>query len=303
MQELQGGARLGCLVRKAPLLICPLAQATAAAPMTGVLATAAELTARRGIRRVSLLPGFPYSDVARAGFSVVVTYEHGHEEAAADAAETLAAQVEREHWEVRRDDPAAAVAAAVASPQRPVVLVDVADNIGGGSPGDGTALLAQLLANGAHNAVVTIADAEVAAAAAAVGQGGRISADVGGKTDDFHGDPVPIRGEVLRITDGRYRTSGTWMTGQAFSMGTTTVIQAGGVTLVVTSRRTPPFHGEQLTSVGVDPARMDIIVAKGAVAWRAAYGDVAARVIEVDTPGICPVNPSVLPRTAQPMRV
>jgi microcystin degradation protein MlrC len=301
--ELLAGTRLGCLVRKVPLLVCPLAQATAAAPMMGLQAAAAELTARRGIRHISLLPGFPYSDVARAGFSVVVTHERGHEAAAEAVADELAAEVERQPWEVRRDDSAAAVAAAVASRERPVVLVDVADNIGGGSPGDGTALLAELLAQGAQNAVVTLADPEVVTAAAAVGEGGRVTADVGGKTDGLHGDPVPVQGEVLRITDGRYRTSGTWMTGQAFSMGTTAVIQADGVTLVVTSRPTPPFHREQLTSVGVDPARTDIVVAKGAIAWRAAYGDVAARVIEVDTPGICPVDPYVLPRTTQPMRV
>jgi hypothetical protein len=34
------------------------------------------------------------------------------------------------------------------------------------------------------------------------------------------------------------------------------------------------FHGEQLTSVGVDAAEASLVVAKGHVAWRAAYGNV-----------------------------
>jgi hypothetical protein len=37
-------------------------------------------------------------------------------------------------------------------------------------------------------------------------------------------------------------------------MGPTAVIEADGTTIVVTSRRPPPFHGEQRTSVGVDAA-------------------------------------------------
>jgi|Tabmets5t2r1_1033131.scaffolds.fasta_scaffold00463_9 microcystin degradation protein MlrC len=50
-------------------------------------------------------------------------------------------------------------------------------------------------------------------------------------------------------------------------MGPTAVIEADGTTIVVTSRRPPPFHGEQRTSVGVDAAEPSLIVAKDHVAW------------------------------------
>lgn len=303
--ELLGGARLRTLVGKVPLLVSPLAQATDAPPMIDLRKQADRLQEQAGVLRISLLAGFPYSDVARAGFSVVVVYEEGAGEAARQAAGELAGEVERrrEDWVVRRPGPAEAVAKAIESPDHPVVLVDVADNIGGGSPGDGTALLAELLAQGAEGAVVTIADGEVARAAARVGEEGQLAARVGGKTDDRHGDPVPVRGRVRRVTDGRYRTEGTWQTGREFSMGTTAVLEVEGIRLVVTERATPPFHGEQLTSVGIDPSRAAIVTAKGAIAWRSAFGDLARRVIEVDTPGICPVDPYVLERTTEPMRM
>jgi hypothetical protein len=70
------------------------------------------------------------------------------------------------------------------------------------------------------------------------------------------------------------------------------VIEAGGVTLVVMERSVPPFHAEQLLSVGIDAREAEFIVAKGAVAWRSACGDVAGTVIEVDSPGICPLDPA-----------
>lgn len=72
--------------------------------------------------------------------------------------------------------------------------------------------------------------------------------------------------------------------------------------LVVTTIPTPPFHVEQVTHLGIDPSQASIITAKGAVAWRSAYGEVARTVIEVDTPGVCPIDVTRLPRTTQPVR-
>ena len=303
LQVILRGRKLRALVAKVPLLSTPLAQASAESPMRDLRAKADAAT-REGVARVALLPGFPYSDVERAGFSVVVTYESSAEEAARSVAAELTEEVERrrEEFVLERDDPETAVARALEAHERPVVLADIADNIGGGGPGDGTALLAELLRQGASGAVAPIADAEVARAAAEAGVGAALDIEVGGKTDALHGDPVRIDGRVVRITDGRYRGGGTWMTGHDFSMGTTAVIDAGGVTLVVMERAVPPFHAEQLRSVGIDPSDADYIVAKGAVAWRAAYGDVARTVIEVDTPGICPLDPATLPRSTTPMR-
>lgn len=299
------GRRLHTFIRKVPLLSTPLGQATDRAPMRDLHDLARRLAARPGVVRISLLPGFPYSDVARAGFSVLVTAAAGAEDAAVDAAAELAAEVEARAGEfvVRCPSPAEAVRQALEAERRPAVLVDVADNVGGGSPGDGTALLRELLAHGAAGAVVTIADASVARNAARAGAGTELSADVGGKTDDRHGAPVPICGRVVRVTDGRYRASGTWMAGREFDMGTTAVVEADGVTLVVTERAVPPFHVEQLESVGIDPRTAAILTAKGAVAWRSAFGELAGTVIEVDTPGVCPLDPSVLSRATTPMRV
>jgi microcystin degradation protein MlrC len=303
MTELLEGAAYRTLLRKVPRLISPLAQATDDEPMRGLESRARELEGETGIRRVSLFPGFPYSDVARAGFSVVVTVVEGSEPSGTAAASEIATDAGRHDWTVRRPGPGEAVAAAMSADTHPVVLADVADNIGGGSPGDGTALLAELLSQGAEGAVVTIADGEVAREASRRGVGSVIQAEVGGKTDRHHGDPVPIRGKVVGVTEGRYRTEGTWMTGREFSMGTTAVIAVDGVTLVVMERPAPPFHREHLTSQGIDPAAAKIIVAKGAIAWRSAYGPDAQMVIEVDTPGICPVDPNALERTVPPMAV
>jgi microcystin degradation protein MlrC len=293
-----GGEALHTQIGKISVISCPLAQATAQDPMRGLQSRAASRAARAELARICVVGGFAYSDVERAGMSVLVVADEARRESALRVLEETIEDI-RDHaadFTVERPGPRDAVEAALKAKDNPVVLADVGDNIGGGSAGDGTALLSELLKQHAKGAVVLLADAEVAVHAAALGEGAAIHAAVGGKTDHVHGSPLDIKGRVRKVTDGTYTTAGTWMTGRHFSMGKTAVIEVEGVTLVVMERPTPPFHAEQLLSVGVRPELAVIIAVKGAVAWRAAYGDVARTVIEVDTPGVCPVNPLALPR-------
>lgn len=299
------GERLRTSLRKVPLLVSPLVQSTDVGPLATVQAKAVARADTARLDRVSVVGGFAYSDVARAGMTVLAIHDDDH---AADAIDVLAGVVDditdsADDFLAARDDVPTAVRKAIASTRTPVFLVDVADNIGGGSPGDGTALLAELLAQGAEGAVVTIADAAVAREAWHRGPGKDIRALLGGKTDSHHGAPVPIAGRVLRVSDGWYRSEGYYMRGQSFTMGATAVLQVEGVTVIVTEHPTPPFHSEQLSSVGVDASQASIVVMKGALAWRGAYPGVPGEIIEVATPGITPVDVSTLPRRTSPVTV
>ncbi len=292
---------------KLPALTSPVAQGTDDEPMRGLLARAEERAAAAGALRVSLLPGFPYSDVARAGFGVAVTAPAGALHVAQQVVAATLADVEAAlpAFEAEYDPPARAVARALESEARPVVLADLADNVGGGGPGDGTALLAALIAARARGAVATVVDAAAVRAAQAAGEGAVVEVALGGRSDDLHGPPLAVRARVVRLGDGDYTAGGSYMTGQRFSMGATAVLEVeeAGVTVLAMERATPPFHLEQLTSCGIDPAGASMIALKGAVAWRAPYAAVAAAAIEVDTPGCCPADPYRLPRTTQPAAV
>lgn len=298
------GVRFVTAYGKLAHLTTPLAQGTSVEPMRGLIARAEQRAADVGVDRVSLLPGFPYSDVDRCGFCVLATATSA-DAAIAVVRETLAdVEAHLPAFAVLRPAPADAVREALARHERPVVLADIADNVGGGSPGDGTVLLRELIAQHAAGAVVIIADPNAAAAAHGVGRGARLILEIGGHSDGLHGAPVRSEAEVVRLGDGSYRAGGTWMTGQSFSMGPCAVLAVeNGVTVLVTSVATPPFHIEQLTSNGIYPGAASIVVAKGAVAWRAAYEDVMASAIEVDTPGCCPIDPHLLTRHHPPRAV
>jgi microcystin degradation protein MlrC len=299
------GTRLTTVLGKLAHLTSPVDQGSADEPMRGLLERARERAGAAGALRISLLPGFPYSDVARTGFSVTVTIDAEHERTGRRvAAETLDdVEVHLGDFGTPRDDAAAAVRRALASDATPVILADLADNVGGGGPGDGTAILAELVAQSADGAIVTVVDPAAVDAAAAAGPGATIDVALGGHSDDLHGDPVRLSAVVERLGDGRYVSGGSYMTGQRFEMGPTAVLRVGGVQVLAMSRATPPFHLEQLTSVGLEPADATVIAVKGAVAWRDPYAAVTGSSIEVDTPGCCPADPYRLPRRTAPQAV
>jgi microcystin degradation protein MlrC len=247
---------------------------------------------------VSIPAGYQWGDVPAMGPSVIVVTDNDPELARREA-QRLADMV----WESRHNivlklpDPAAAVRQAMASDRFPVALVDTGDNIGGGSAGDSTFLLEELIEQNADGWVVTIADPEAVQAAFTAGVGGEFGMKVGGKMDRMHGNPVMVRGRVKALTDGRYMEPEVRHGGYRYhDLGRTAVIHVEGSTLdmpkilLVTDRRSSPNSIHQLTSNGVYPERMKILVVKGCIAPRAAYEPIS-RLIGVDSPGATAVNP------------
>jgi len=297
LRRLIDGVRPATAYASVPILAVPGRQGTDDYPMRDLLARVHAIEADPRVLTVTLAGGFCYSDVPEAGIGIVVSTDADPALAAAYATELQAlAWAERDAFVQTDIPPAEAVAQAlVAPPGRPTILVDAPDNVGGGTPGDGTVLLAELLRQGATEAVVVIADPEAVALAFAAGVGGIFSGLVGGKTDRFHGDPISVRGAVRLLADGRFTYRGSYMPGQERSMGRTAVLDVAGCHLVLTEHKTMPFDAQHLRSVGISPEWCRVIVVKSATGWRAAFGELAGLVLSVATPGICTADLATLP--------
>jgi microcystin degradation protein MlrC len=291
VSTIQGEIRPTMALAKPPLMPVPQAIATGEGPFKTLFERAHDMERSGEALTVSVAGGFAYADVPEAGVGLLVTTDDD-----AEAAQRLADELAALAWSLRHDmivrntPPAEAVAEAIAFPEGPVMLVDVGDNIGGGTPGDGTLLLAELLAQGAQDATVVIADAEAAQAAFTTAVGGTVQTAVGGKTDRLHGDPVPVTGRVRLLCDGQWIHEGPENAGVPVDIGPTAVLCCGGVNLVLTTRKSMPGDQQQLKSVGIDPARQHIIVVKAAVRWRGGFGPIAKHAVYADTPGLGSVD-------------
>lgn len=288
---LRGELRPAVALRKPPILPVPQGMYTDRSPMKELIQAAHDMEQEDQVVTITVAGGFPYSDIEIAGMGIVVTTDGDQELAEAKAQQLADLAWERRHQFLVSLVPVeGAVREAIAAQEGPVILTDGADNIGGGAPGDGTVLLRELLAQRARGAVETIADREAVAQAIEAGVGQEVELLVGGKTDQLHGQPVAIKGRAHLISDGSYTRKGPYMTGEQIHMGRTVVLQCDGIDLVLMERKTPPFDAEHLRSVGIEPAEAKIIVVKSAIAWRAGFGPLARKVIEVDTPGLCSIH-------------
>ena len=293
MRILQDKVTPAQALAKPPMLLNILYHNTSVPPMEPILTAAKQLETRPDVLAASVAVGYPYADVYEAGPAFVVATDNDPKLAQTEA-DMLSKLLLDVREELTLDLPNAAQAAeqAVASDKHPVILVEMGDNIGGGSPGDSTFVLAELVRQGASGFVVILCDPEGVQTCVQAGIGADVALDVGAKADNLHGDPVSIQGKVQLIHDGRYEETEPRHGGQRHhNQGLTAVIAVGDSLVVLTSRRQTPFSLHQLLSLGINPTEMRMIVVKAAVAFRAAYEPIAGQIIEVDTPGLTAVNP------------
>jgi microcystin degradation protein MlrC len=276
-----------------PRLLPPIAsQRTARGPMRRLYDLADEMERDPRVISVSVFAGFPLADIHDAGLSIYVATNND-----AALAAKLADQLEAVAWEHRREfvhhavPVRDAVAEALALDVRPVVLADIADNTGGGAAGDGTEILRELLRVEAPSATVAcLWDPQAAAACTRAGLGATLTMDVGGKVDDRHGAPVTMTGRVSALSDGNFVHTGPMLRGLPGRLGPTAVLQTGGVKVILISHRWQTLDPEMIRLVGIDPSDERVVVVKSTIHYRAAFEPIAARIIEVDAPGLSSSN-------------
>jgi microcystin degradation protein MlrC len=289
IRTIEGEVRPVQALEMPPVVINIVKQFTGEEPMAGVVRDVEEAIRRPGMLSASAAEGYPYADVEEMGMAFLAVHD-GDEAAARDAARWMASRA----WERREEfvgdtpSPEEALRYAATAPRGPIVLMDVGDNIGGGSSADSTILLETAKRLGVRSFLQTLFDPEAVAACVAAGVGSEVTLPVGAKTDDMHGRPVVVAGRVRLIFDGQYEDPTPTHGGYRFFNGGTTVVleTTDEHTLVLTSRRDGNTSLEQMYSVGVRPERYQMVVAKGVVSPRPAYSRVAAEIVLVNTPGV-----------------
>lgn len=281
-----------------PMLIHISKQHTAVEPARGLYADLETVLTWPGILSASVAMGFYYADVPEMGMSFLAVAD-GDAALAQRAAEWMADRAWQRRQEFAGDlpTPAAAIEHARTAGKKPVVLMDIGDNVGAGSPGDSTILLAEAVKQGAANVMVILYDPASVEQCLAAGIRQPVRLEVGAKTDRLHGSPVPVQGLVRTLSDGIFVETqirhGGWGGGD---QGITAVVETPEQhTIVLTSRRMAPMSLEQVISLGVHPERKDILIVKGVVAPRAAYEPIAGEVLLVDTAGVTSDNPASFP--------
>jgi microcystin degradation protein MlrC len=260
-----------------------------------------------GVLAVNVVGGYAFSNVPHAGVALSIITE-GSEQGAQAALRELAqiawgmrdGGIPKQHDldQVVRDFKFDRRARA----KGPVLLVEPADNIGGGAPGDGTDVMRALLKYDVEDAGVAIADAQSVAALKDVAVGSRITLPIGGKGSPLDPGPVTLDVELISRSDGVFELEDknshlVGSLGKIIHMGPCAVVKHRGLTILLTSKKLPPFDLGQWRSQGINPEDLSMIGIKAAVGHRVAYGKIASGEFTVNTSGPCTSDLTRLPYT------
>lgn len=304
---LEAGERPVTVRAQPPVLWAPTGTGTAEDPMRALEVRARQIEAAHpDILAINVFAGFSFADVAEAGVCFTAVTLADPEAARARLNELCALTVQGREQGCRSglslDDALDRAFADPATPGRPgpALLVEPADNIGGGAPGDCTHVLRALIERNIPNAAVCLNDPAVVTVLWDAPAYSFHTLPIGGKSGEVGvGEPVTLTVEKVSQSDGRFtledRHSHAAAGGLNHYMGRCVVVRHVGVTILLTSRKTPPFDLGQWRSQGIDPETLSVIGVKAAVAHRRAYEGIARASYNLDTPGPCAENLRRLP--------
>ena len=214
-----------------------------------------------GIISTSVAEGYPYADVKQMGMSFLAIADGD-----LDLAREKAVWMAERAWERRaemhihvpsvREALEMAGSHADAKPDAgPVVLMDVGDNIGGGSSADSTYILDEAQRMGVQSFLQSLYDPEAVGRCVEAGVGGEVSIEVGAKTDDLHGKPVAVSGRVTRLSEGKYEDTRPTHGGyRFFDGGTTAVLETPDDHTLVVDEQAGRQHVTGTDVLGGNPA-------------------------------------------------
>lgn len=299
----QRGAKAGELMRRTlageirpvqrlcvpPMLINIEKQHTESPPLLELCQRCDATEGEAGVLDASVLLGFPYADVPEMNSGVQVVADGD-----AALAESKAIELAQHLWDHREaylpslHSPEEAVALARRRP-RPVCLLDMGDNIGGGGSGAGTWLLHGLAQAGDLKTFFCIHDPEAAASAIAAGADAPIRVALGGKAAvDRDGEPFDFVGRVKVIPPEQYEDKQARHGGRRiYQTGASALLESedGRLHVLVTTLRSSPNSVGLMTNCGTHPRDYDVVVAKGVNAPLAAFDDTCSEFIKVNTRG------------------
>ena len=288
LEILAGQFRPRLTFRKLPLVTPCEGFLTGQSPMKDWhdLARAAEASGRA--RDVSLFAVQPWLDVPELGWSVAVLADE-HETDAGALADELAGHA----WKHRKDfffakyEPAEAVRLAAAHHQGPVVIADGADATNGGSPGDSTCLLREMLVQKITClALLTIVDPEAVVTCQQVEIGNQITLSLGAKWSRKYHQPVEVSARVEGFSEGQFELHGH--IAQKVNMGRCVVLAVGGIRILVSEFAGPGHDPEVYRHIGLEPCDAQIVVVKATVGHMDAYRDIMKLNLPTECPGPSP---------------
>lgn len=282
-----------------PLIISIEQQYTGKDPCKSLYNYVASLSKEKDILSISMVLGFPYADVKEMRSSVIVVTDNNKNQALSVGVKIEEYITERKQNFVGEKMDINAVLPIIDRSKKPVLLLDMGDNVGGGSSGNSTYLFEQLENYQNCNFFICLFDPEAVKQSSAYEPGNYFTIQL----TNFEGHHLLVPVMLVEKGDGKFKETDPRHGGQVnYDMGKISVLLTqNGNTVMVMSLRIPPFSLKQLTTFHIKPETFDVIIAKGVNAPIAAYETVCNTIIQVNTPGVTAADMTVFKYKNRPV--
>lgn len=242
---------------------------------------------------LSVVHGFMAGDVAEMGTRMLVVTNGKAEKGEALARELgLELFSRRGTYRMPEIDERQAVAQALAAPAGPVVIADMWDNPGGGTAGDATVVLEELIArNATDTAIGTIWDPMAVQICMAAGEGAEIPLRFGAKSGPGTGRPIDGIVKVVKLV-----RNAEMRFGESFApFGDAVHIRLHGIDIILNTTRAQSFDPSLFSVMGIDPTSKKILVIKSTNHFFASFSKIASEILYCSAGTPYPNDPARTP--------
>lgn len=245
------------------------------------------------ILSISVIHGFMAGDVPEMGTKLLVVTDNKSDKGSAIARD-LGVELfsKRGTFIMPQIDEKQAVSEAMAAASGPVVIADLWDNPGGGTAGDATVILQELLDCGATDtAIGTIWDPMAVQICMAAGEGAKIPLRFGAKSAPGTGNPIDGLVKIVRLVP-----NAEMRFGESFApFGDAAHIQLDGIDIILNSTRAQSFDPSLFSVMGIDPTTKKILVIKSTNHFYASFSKIASQILYCSAGTPYPNNPARTP--------
>jgi microcystin degradation protein MlrC len=245
------------------------------------------------ILSISVIHGFMAGDVPEMGTKLLVVTNNKPDKGSSVARDLgLELFSKRGTFIMPQIDEKQAVSEAMAATSGPVVIADLWDNPGGGTAGDATVILQELLDRGATDtAIGTIWDPMAVQICMAAGEGAEIPLRFGAKSAPGTGNPIDGLVKIIRLVP-----NAEMRFGESFApFGDAAHIQLDGIDIILNSTRAQSFDPSLFSVMGIDPRTKKILVIKSTNHFYASFSKIAAEILYCSAGTPYPNNPARTP--------
>ncbi|MQB44539.1 M81 family metallopeptidase [Rhizobium sp. ICMP 5592] len=250
------------------------------------------------ILSISVIHGFMAGDVPEMGTKLLVVTDNKPDKGSALARDLgLELFAKRGTFIMPQIDEKQAVAEAMAASSWPVVIADLWDNPGGGTAGDATVVLQELLDRGARDtAIGTIWDPMAVQICMAAGEGAEIPLRFGAKSAPGTGHPIDGIVKIVRLV-----ANAEMRFGESFApFGDAAHIELDGIDIILNSTRAQSFDPTLFSVMGIDPTQKKILVIKSTNHFYASFSKIASEILYCSAGTPYPNNPARTPYRRAP---